>query len=497
MDIAFAGFTLKAQERLLVAPSGPVELGTRAIDVLRLLLSSPNEVVSKDTLLSEAWHGTIVEENALQAQVSALRKVLGTDMIVTVHGRGYKYAGPLPVQSTKKLIATVPDEERKPVVVVLPFTNLSDDRDQKYLSEGIAEDIADRLSLFRVLDVIGRHSAAAILGMDLDIREVGSRLHADYVVTGNLQRAAGRIRIAARLTEAKRGTVLWAERYDRGLEDVFEIQDDVAATIASRLSRHVEVGVAARVQRGSDFNSYELALKGMMHFRSELLDGHVKAAEYFRRALEINANCVEGMRGLSGIHIARWLYDYDRHDLDMALDYARRGSEIDPTNADCFGCLGLAQTWASGVDAAAPAFRRAMEINPGDSYVLADASVHAIYGGRLGDAHALIDEAYRLNPIPPRWFSEYRGLLDFAEGRYSDAANAFHEFISGKYQMTYYVACLGYLGDRLALASAASHVEERGMDLTAVASAEPYREPRLRERLIDGLSRATSGTLPE
>jgi tetratricopeptide (TPR) repeat protein len=222
----------------------------------------------------------------------------------------------------------------------------------------------------------------------------------------------------------------------------------------------------------------------------ELLEGHAKAAEYFTRALEINPNCAEAMRGLSGIHVSRWLHDYDRRDLERSLNYARLGSEIDPSNADCFACLGLAQTWSSGWEVAAPAFQRAMEINPGDSYVLADASVHATYGGRLKEAHALIDEASRLNPIPPRWFSEYRGLLAFAEGRFSEAANAFSEFVSGKYQMTYYVSCLGHMGDRSKLESVYALVRDCEWDLETIASSEPYRDPALRERLIEGLGRA-------
>jgi tetratricopeptide (TPR) repeat protein len=256
------------------------------------------------------------------------------------------------------------------------------------------------------------------------------------------------------------------------------------------LSRHVEVNAAVRARPAGDFTSYETVLKGMMHFRNEDPGGLDAAASYFRRALEISPHCAEAMRGLSAYHVSRWLCRLSPDDLGLAVEYGRRGSDIDPTNADCLASLGLAQVWASGVDAAAPAIRRALEINPGDPYVLADASVHAIYDGRIADARTLLATANRLNPIPPRWFVEYRALLDFSEGRYAESARGFSGFDTGQYQMAYHVAGLALAGDLKALAVAMADIRHRGWDLTAVPDVEPYRDPAMRERLREGLRRA-------
>ena len=181
----------------------------------------------------------------------------------------------------------------------------------------------------------------------------------------------------------------------------------MSGIIVSMLNRHVEVDVAARTRPRNDVTSYELVLKGMMHCRMQPVVGLDAAAGYFRRALEVNPAFAEAMRGLTIYHLDRWIIDYQPADLAAALDYGRRGTELDPTNAPCLVCLGLAQMAAHGVDEARPAFRRALEINPGDSYVLADAGLHAIYDGRLEEARAFLDRAVRLNPIRPYWFVKY------------------------------------------------------------------------------------------
>ena len=492
MDIVFAGFTLKARERLLVGKDGSVDLGARAVDVLRVLISRPNEVISKDSLLSQVWPGAIVEENALQAQISALRRALGADMIATLHGRGYKYAGPKPTEVASGQTAAPPREDRKPVVAVLPFANLSGDLSQQYFSDGITEDIIDRLSRFRMLDVIGWHSASALQGADRNFQEIRDRLHADYVVTGNIKRAAGRIRVAARLTDTARETVLWAEHYDRVLEDIFDIQDEVAEIIVSTLSRHVEADMALRPRPKSDLSSYELVLKGMMYLRKSLVTGADIAADCFRRALEINPDCAEAMRGLSVYHIERWTIECASEDLAAAMDYGKRGGELDPSNAPCLACLGWAQLMAHGVEAARPAMQRALEINPGDSYVLADMGLLATYDGRLADARKLLEAALRLNPIPPYWFAGYWGIIDFAEGRFAEAARLFGQAGVGKIWMTYVLASLGHIGDGQALAEPLAQVSSRGWDLMEVVDAVPYRDPAMRERLREGLQLALS-----
>src|SRR5262245_1642836 len=171
MDLEFGNYRLKRANRLLIGPEGPVELSGRSFDILAMLLDKPDEVVGKADLFEIVWPGLAVEENTLQVHVSALRKALPPGMITTVHGRGYKYAGPKPLVAAAEF-----QEKRKPSIVVLPFDNMSDDREQDYFSDGITEDIIAQLSKFKEFLVIARNSSFQFRGKGNDIAEVAKRL---------------------------------------------------------------------------------------------------------------------------------------------------------------------------------------------------------------------------------------------------------------------------------------------------------------------------------
>ena len=149
MDLAFGNYRLKRAERLLVGPNGPVELSARSFDILDALLAKPDEVVGKADLFEIVWPGLAVGENTLQVHISALRRALPSGMIMTVHGRGYKYAGPKPF-----VAAAESQEKRKPSIAILPFDNMSDDGEHDYFSDGITEDIIAELSKFKEFLVI-------------------------------------------------------------------------------------------------------------------------------------------------------------------------------------------------------------------------------------------------------------------------------------------------------------------------------------------------------
>ncbi|MGO4834382.1 winged helix-turn-helix domain-containing protein, partial [Rhizobiaceae sp. 2RAB30] len=154
MDLEFGNYRLKRAERLLLGPKGPVELSARSFDILAMLLERPDDVIGKTELFDAVWPGLVVEENTLQVHISALRKLLSAEMIVTVHGRGYKYAGPKPFVAMAE--ATAPSRAS---IAVLPFDNMSGDREQDYFSDGITEDIITQLGKFREFLVIARNSS--------------------------------------------------------------------------------------------------------------------------------------------------------------------------------------------------------------------------------------------------------------------------------------------------------------------------------------------------
>ncbi len=220
---------MRPAERRLLAHGRPVSLGGRAFDLLLALIEQRERVVSKDELLALVWPGTVVEENNLTVQISSLRKVLGPGAIATVAGRGYRFTLPLRVD-----VAAAASAER-PVIAVLAFDNLSNEPEMQFFSDGVSEEIIQRLARGTNLRVISRTTSFQFRGERK--AEVALRLQCAYVLDGSVRRDAGRVRISAHLMESASGTTLWSERYDRALEGVFEVQDEIAESIARALDR--------------------------------------------------------------------------------------------------------------------------------------------------------------------------------------------------------------------------------------------------------------------
>jgi TolB-like protein len=239
LDAVFTagGFEVRPAERRVLANGAPVALGARAFDLLLALIEHRDRVVGKDELLALVWPGTVVEENNLTVQVSSLRKVLGNDAIATVAGRGYRFTLPLRDAETPAVrpSATASTSQTLPVIAVLAFDNLSNDPEMQFFSDGVSEEIIQRLSRGANLKVIGRTSSFQFRGERK--AEAAQRLNCAYVLDGAIRRAAGRVRISAHLVEAASRTTLWSDSYDRSLEDIFAVQDEIAVAIAKALDQ--------------------------------------------------------------------------------------------------------------------------------------------------------------------------------------------------------------------------------------------------------------------
>ncbi|MCB1379237.1 MAG: winged helix-turn-helix domain-containing protein [Alphaproteobacteria bacterium] len=500
MDLWFGGYMLKRRERQLEGPDGVVVLSARSFDILQVLLERPGEVVAKDELFNAVWPSVMVEENTLQVHVSALRKALDPAFIVTVHGRGYKYAGPAPVaregEGQPIIASAMPGAGRKPVIAVLPFANLSGDPAQQYFSDGITEGIIDRLSRFRALAVIGQHSAFAFRAEAPDLDAIRNRLRADYIVTGNVRRAGDRLRMAARLSDATTGLAIWAEHYDRPLADIFAVQDELTRLAAATVAKQLEIEIAGRSAAGgtTNFACYEWILRGHWHFNKITRSGTYEAAECYRKALAIESRNAEALGALAVCHSSAWMFDFDRRALEKGIELARQGCEIDPGSAFCSAVLGLALCWTEGLDAARIPLARAVEINPGDWFCLSNRSMLSTYEGRSTEARAFLAQARVLNPIPPTWHREFECLSYFPEGQFAEVLSGVEAIPEGFWDCMYAMACYGHLGlrDKARACMARFEAEGRVPDFMAGAAQEPYRDPDVRERMVSGLRAALS-----
>ncbi|MGA8499116.1 MAG: winged helix-turn-helix domain-containing protein [Xanthobacteraceae bacterium] len=239
----------------------PVALGSRALDLAWLLIERRGELISKDEIMEAVWPGRAVEDNNLTVQISTLRRVLDQargegSCIQTVAGRGYRFVAPVTRVAAEVLSATVlspANEPRalpdRPSLAVLPFQNMSGDPEQQYFADGMVEEIITALSRIRWLFVIARNSSLTYGGHAVDVKQVGRELGVRYVLEGSVRKAGSRVRISAQLIETAAGAHLWADHFDGTLEDVFELQDKVAGSVAGIIEPTLRV---AETRRSSD-----------------------------------------------------------------------------------------------------------------------------------------------------------------------------------------------------------------------------------------------------
>jgi TolB-like protein len=236
LSYTFGPFRLDGEAAILFRRGEPVALGPRAVGLLRVLVERRGVPVSKDTLMETAWTGLAVEESNLPVQIAALRRVLGEvpggdRWIETLPRRGYRFVGPVDA-SDEKVVSSPPPSPDKPSLAVLPFNNLSGDPEQEYFADGMVEEIITALSRIRWLFVIARNSTFAYKGQNIDVTRVGRELGVRYVLEGSVRKSGNRVRITAQLIDAGTGAHLWADHFDGPLEDLFDLQDKVASSVA-------------------------------------------------------------------------------------------------------------------------------------------------------------------------------------------------------------------------------------------------------------------------
>src|SRR6056297_2472270 len=245
-DVAFGDFVLEPRTRQLRRGSSVVQIGARAFDLLGYLVAHRDRVVGRDEIMAAVWPDTVVGENNLNVQIANLRRVLGAEAIVTVPGRGLRFA--LDVASEGPRALRLPD---RPSVVVLPFSDLGGDPALSWLADGFVEDITTELSRFRDLFVVARNSAFLYRGMPRDLRVISRELGVRYVVEGSVRATAERVRVTAQLIDATTGGHVWAENFERDLAGHFETQARVARAIVTCLAPQIDRAEAERIRTAS------------------------------------------------------------------------------------------------------------------------------------------------------------------------------------------------------------------------------------------------------
>jgi TolB-like protein len=294
----------------------PVALGSRALNLLGLLVERKGELVSKDEIMKAVWPGRVVEEANLNVQISRLRQILDQNReqgscIQTIPGRGYCFVGlvtprepeahsalsPVHVTSSQDTRAQFPLPDQ-PSIAVLPFTNMSNDPEQDYFSDGIAEDIITAMSRYPSLFVIARNSCFTYKGRPVDMKQVGRELGVRYVLEGGLRKAGSRIRVTAQLAETDTGKHLWAEHYDRDLADIFAMQDEITEAVTIAISPAIADAEQRRAVRRppESLDAWAAYQRGLWHLSKANPDDNSVAEKFFQQTVDLDPNFPEVTR---------------------------------------------------------------------------------------------------------------------------------------------------------------------------------------------------------
>lgn len=405
---------------------------------------------------------------------------------------------PEPVASPPPSVVRSTD---KPSIAVLPFHNISADPEQDYFADGMASDLITDLSKVSGLFVIARNSVFAYKGKRVDAKQVGKELGVRYLLEGDVRKAGGRIRINAQLIDAVSGGHLWAERYDRKLEDIFALQDDVIQKIVTALAVQLTQGEQQRLARRptDSIEAYDVFLRGQEHYSHYTRDSNQRARLLFQQAIDVDENFARAYAGLSLTYANAVFFGWTNDSaavLERALALARKAIGLDAELPQSYWALGYAYLFNRQHDLAIAALNNALAVDPNyaDSYGLLG-SVNA-YMGQPNEAIHWLENGRRLNPHTP---AEYWGAFgrsyyvakrfDKALALLQTALDINPNYLNARLHLAAVCVRLGQQDDAEWEASEVVVVDPN-FSLARWADSQPYKDPALLQDILDDLRQA-------
>ncbi len=445
--------------------------------------------------MDAAWPDTAVAEGNLTVQIAQLRKLLGPattggEWIVTVPRVGYRFPGTIErLGSAKRTLLPLPD---KPSIAVLSFVNVSNDPEQESFADGLTEDLITDLSRTSGLFVIARNSAFAYKGKAMDVRTIAEDLGVRYLLEGSARRAAGRVRINAQLVDAVSGDHLWAERFDRSLDDIFAVQDEVTAKIVEALLGRLCASPPRH--RPKKLEAYDLCVRAR-----RLMDDTPQMAQeahlMLTRAVSLDPDYAEAYRWLAVNHWMGLVHSGGPTEPSrgIALGLARKAVAIDPNDPGCRWVLAYLLAYERHFDEADAEFTKAIELDPNEADTFAALSDIAVLAGRIEDGLDNIRKAFRLNPVPASWYYLTLGQAQYAARDYEAAVETLRR------DETYRTSSRRFLAASLAQLGRFDEARAE-VELFLVgnpqfttrhwAVTEPFRDTATLEHFVDGYRKA-------
>jgi TolB-like protein/Tfp pilus assembly protein PilF len=452
VQFRFGDYALDIDRRELTRGSDLISIGPQVFDLLVYLLQNRERVVSKDDLLAAVWCGRTVSESTLTSRINAVRKAVGDSgerqrLIRTVARKGFRFVGEVSEEQTsgdrgsaKLALPMRPDEVRhapalalpdKPSIAILPFQNMSGDPEQDYFADGVVEEITTAISRMRWLFVIARNSSFTYKGRVVDVKQVGRELGVRYVLEGGVRKAAGRVRITGQLIDAATGMHLWADRFEGSLEDIFDLQDQVTASVVGAIAPKLEQAEIERAKRKptENLDAYDYYLRAMASLYQWTNESNSEALRLLYRAIELDPNFASAYGVAAWCYVWRktqgWVADRAQETAE-ATRLARRAVELGKDDAIALSAGGYALAHIAGdLDGGAAFIERALVLNPNLAGTWLNSGWVRVWLGESEVAIEHLARAMRLSPLDPILFRMQGATASahFFAGRYDEASS--------------------------------------------------------------------------
>lgn len=428
--------------------------------------------------------------------ISAIGMVACLVILIGVLLAKFSFLHPTEMSGPKEVgYLPLPDQ---PSIAVLPFVNLSGTEEQSYFVDGITEDVITNLSRFEDLFVISRTSSFAYKGKGMKTQLIGRELGVRYLLEGSVQRHEDQLRVSAQLVEASTGKHLWAERYDRRVDDVFAIQDEITDAIAATLGEALWKARASEIgsKPTSSFEAYDYRLRATEYIHRFTKDDNLKARENYEKALELDPDFAIAYIGLGWTYaldfIAKWS-KIGPEVLDAALGYAHKAVRLNPTSAEAYRLIARIYQLQGRHDEALATMKRALVLNPNNSDFLAQYGVMLIYAGHSEEGMEWAAKAIRRNPHYPSWYASAMASGHYLNRQYREALEYLNRIDPPKMWDHRLLAAIHAELDETTKAK--EHVESMlaiNPDLTiaTIAPAIPYQNRADVDRILASLRKA-------
>ena len=387
---------------------------------------------------------------------------------------------------------------KKPAIAVLPFNNMSGDAEQEYFADGITEDLITELARFQNLVVIARNSTFIYKGKAARVKDVARDLGVHYVVEGSVRRAGNRVRVTVQLIESKSEKHVWAERYDRELTDIFEIQDEVTRAIIGALPSRLEAADIERIKRKppQDLAAYDFVLRSKILHHHGTREANAEALDVLNKAIELDPDYAQAYAWKACTLRQAILRGYTEEPDALnaqRIENAKKALALDENDMECLRILCEIHMEQEDLEKAEHYHNRAFALNPNDPRMLAQRGELVIWLGKPEEGAEWVQKAMQLDPLGADGFAHLLGRAFRADRRYEDAIAAYRQVRTARYQHhAEMAACYAALGINHEAANQRAETLSLNPDFSTekyVASLS-YKNAGDREHLRDGLRRA-------